>query len=148
MVSSGVRCVTSRDPVELHLAADGEFPCSHPGQFAVSDVALTGGRRLTMVSLYGIWDLVGGSRDKYVEATLHRAISDLSVVFQEPCADLILVAGDFNLYSYRSEARSWIAACRCGRASPDMDWKSAARSVRTANPRWSGVRVPTLPAGT
>ena len=34
-------------------------------------------------ALYGIWDLVGGTRDKYVEATLHRAISDLSVVFQE-----------------------------------------------------------------
>ncbi len=100
VVSSGARRVTSRDPVELHLAADGEFPCSHPGQFAVSDVALTGGRRLTVVSLYGIWDLVGGTRDKYVEATLHRAISDLSVVFQEPSADLILVAGDFNLYSY------------------------------------------------
>ena len=96
VVSSGVRRVTSRDPVELHLAADGEFPCSHPGQFAVSDVALTGGRRLTVVSLYGIWDLVGGTRDKYVEATLHRAISDLSVVFQEPAADLVLVAGNVN----------------------------------------------------
>ena len=100
VVSSGVRRVTSRDPVELHLAADGEYSCSHPGQFAVSDVALRGGRRLTVVSLYGIWDLVGGARDRYVEATLHRAISDLSVVFQESSADLILVAGDFNLYSY------------------------------------------------
>ena len=35
---------------------------------------------------------MGGTRDKYVEATLHCAIFDLSVVFQEPSADLILVA--------------------------------------------------------
>ena len=58
--------------------------------------------RVRVSSLCGIWDLIssGGTRDKYVEATLHRAISDLSVVFQEQSADLILVAGDFNLYSY------------------------------------------------
>ena len=33
-------------------------------------------------------------------AATGRAISDLSVVFQDPEADLILVAGDFNLYNY------------------------------------------------
>jgi hypothetical protein len=86
--------------VELHEVADGGFACSHPGQFAVSDVALPGGGRLTVVSLYGIWDLAAGTGHKYVEATLHRAISDLSVVFQQPQADLILVAGDLNLYDY------------------------------------------------
>jgi len=85
----------------LHQVADGGFACSHPGQFAVSDVTLADGGRLTVVSLYGIWDLVAGPpRGSYVEASLHRAISDLSVVFQEPGADLILVAGDFNLYTY------------------------------------------------
>jgi hypothetical protein len=101
VVSTGDCQATAREPVELHHVADGGFACSHPGQFAVSDVALVGGRKLTVVSLYGIWDLVAGNpRDRYVEANLHRAISDLSVVFQEPSADLILVAGDFNLYTY------------------------------------------------
>jgi hypothetical protein len=100
VVSTGGRPVKPREPVELHRAADGEFACSHPGQFAVSDVALGSGGRLIAVSLYGIWDPVAGTRHKYVEATLHRAISDLSVVFQGPKADLILVAGDFNLYTY------------------------------------------------
>ena len=38
-----------------------------------------------------------GSRAGYVEASLHRAISDLSVAFKEPTVDLILVGGDFNL---------------------------------------------------
>ena len=101
VVSTGGRQVRPREPVELHQVADGGFACSHPGQFAVSDVALADGGRLTVVSLYGIWDLVAGPpRGSYVEASLHRAISDLSVVFQEPGADLILVAGDFNLYTY------------------------------------------------
>jgi len=101
VVSTGDRPVTPREPVELHQVADGGFACSHPGQFAVSDVALASGGRLIAVSLYGIWDLINGPpRRNYVEATLHRAISDLSVVFQEPEADLILVAGDFNLYTY------------------------------------------------
>ena len=101
VVSTGDRSVTPREPVELHQVADGGFACSHPGQFAVSDVALAGGGRLIAVSLYGIWDLINGPpRRNYVEATLHRAISDLSVVFQEPGADLILVAGDFNLWTY------------------------------------------------
>jgi hypothetical protein len=88
-----------REPAELRQVADDGFACSHPGQFAVSDVALPGGR-LTVFSLYGIWDLIAGTRDRYVEASLHRAISDLSVVFQQPGADLILVAGDLNLYDY------------------------------------------------
>ena len=93
--------MTPREPVELHQVADGGLACSHPGQFAVSDVALASGGRLIAVSLYGIWDLINGPpRRNYVEATLHRAISDLSVVFQEPETDLILVAGDFNLYAY------------------------------------------------
>ena len=100
VVSTGGRQVRPREPVELHQVADGEFACSHPGQFAVSDVALADGGRLIVVSLYGIWDPVVGTRHRYVEASLHRAISDLSVVFQEPGADLILVAGDFNLYTY------------------------------------------------
>jgi hypothetical protein len=110
VVSTGGRQVTPREPAELHQVADGGFACSHPGQFAVSDVALPGGGRLVVVSIYGIWDLVAGTRDRYVEATLHRAISDLSVVFQEPEADLILVAGDLNLYDYPSVTRSQTAA--------------------------------------
>jgi hypothetical protein len=100
------------------------------------------------VSIYGIWDLVAGTLDKYVEATLHRAISDLSVVFQQPGADLILVAGDFNLYTYpvgdalvdRSlTVWSRLAAYgleKCGPFRPDDE------------PRLARCPVPTAPAGT
>jgi len=75
--------VVPREPTELHQAAEGTFAASHPGQFAVADVALDGGRSVTVVSLYGIWDRMLDSGDMYAEATLHRAISDLTMVFQE-----------------------------------------------------------------
>jgi endonuclease/exonuclease/phosphatase family metal-dependent hydrolase len=100
VVATGGTTVRFRKPVELCRVVDGGFACSHPGQFAVGVLDLEAGRRLTVISLYGIWDPVPGSRTGYVEASLHRAISDLSVVLQEPEADLILVAGDFNLYDY------------------------------------------------
>lgn len=88
-------------PTILQEAADSEFACSHPGQFAVSTAQLADGRRLSLVSLYGIWDTVPHSPSRrFTEATLHRALSDLTPVFQESEADLVLVAGDLNLYSY------------------------------------------------
>jgi hypothetical protein len=98
--------MTPREPTELHDAVDGDLACSHPGQFAVADVDLDGGRRLTVVSLYGIWDRMLDSGDNYVEATLHRAISDLTVVLQERSAEYVLVAGDLNIYSY-SDRTMW-----------------------------------------
>ena len=48
------------------------FTCSHPGQFAVGDVELGNGHKLTLISLYGIWDRMEDSGDLYVDATLHR----------------------------------------------------------------------------
>jgi endonuclease/exonuclease/phosphatase family metal-dependent hydrolase len=46
------------------------------------------------------------SGDLFVDATLHRAISDLAVVFQERSAEHVLVAGDLNVYSY-SDGSTW-----------------------------------------
>ena len=46
------------------------------------------------------------SGNLFVEATLHRAISDLTVVFQQRAAAYVLVAGDLNLYSY-SDGTVW-----------------------------------------
>lgn len=92
--------VRPREPMELHEAPDGTFACSHPGQFAVGDLDLSGGRVVTVVSLYGIWDHMADSGDLFAEATLHRAISDLASVFQERSAEYVLVAGDLNVYSY------------------------------------------------
>jgi hypothetical protein len=106
VVATGDRVIAPREPVELHQVVDGDFACSHPGQFAVVDVILDDGRRLTVISLYGIWDRMSDSGDLFVEATLHRAISDLTLVFQERAAEYVLVAGDLNIYSY-SDGSVW-----------------------------------------
>ncbi|MGH8990034.1 MAG: hypothetical protein ACRDZ7_00705 [Acidimicrobiia bacterium] len=95
----------ARQPKPLADAADGEFACSHPGQFAVVEFLLAT-CRLTVISFYGIWDRMWDSGRIYPEATLHRAISDLTVVFQEEGADHVLVAGDLNVYSY-SDGSEW-----------------------------------------
>jgi endonuclease/exonuclease/phosphatase family metal-dependent hydrolase len=65
-------------------------------------------RDLAVVSLYGIWDSMGDGRAIYAEATLHRAISDLTPLLQRPRTDVVL-AGDLNIY------RNW------QHGSPDAD---------------------------
>src|SRR3954449_9533403 len=49
------------------------------------------------VTLYGMWDSMGKGRDIYAEATLHRAISDLTPLLQRSRTD-VLLAGDLNVY--------------------------------------------------
>jgi hypothetical protein len=71
-----------------------QFAASHPGQFAVSKVGPPGLEQpLALISLYGLWHQASGNG---AEATLHRAISDLTPLFlTEP---RVLVAGDFNIW--------------------------------------------------
>jgi hypothetical protein len=100
IAATGVRQVRPLTAVPLHEAAEGELACSHPGQFAVSDVDLGGGRTLTVISLYGIWQPFLGTSDKYPEGSLHRALSDLTPVIEERGPDNVLIGGDLNLWSY------------------------------------------------
>lgn len=106
IVATGGRTVVPRVPVELHQSVDGELACSHPGQFAVADLRLDDGAQLTIVSLYGIWERMTDSGALYIDATLHRAISDLAIVFQQRASSYVLVGGDLNLYSY-SDGSAW-----------------------------------------
>jgi hypothetical protein len=135
-----------RDPVELHEVVDGEFAYSHPGQFAVGDIELDSGPRLTVVSLYGIWDRRIDSRDLFVEAILHRAISDLTVVCQERAAAYVLVGGDLNIYSY-SDGSVWgdrgitVLSCLARTA-----WRSAAFAP-TPSPDWTDALARTTHVG-
>jgi len=56
-----------------------QFAASHPGQFAVAKVGLPDlGQPLVVVSLYGVWHQPSGNG---AEATVHRAISDLTPLF-------------------------------------------------------------------
>jgi hypothetical protein len=106
VATTGALKARPRSAMALHEAADGELASSHPGQFAVTDVEADNDRVVTMISLYGIWDTMLDSGDKYTEATLHRAVSDLTPIFQERRADYVLIAGDLNLYSY-SDGSAW-----------------------------------------
>lgn len=99
--------LTERRSSALHESVDGEFACSHPGQFAVGELSFDSGERITLVSLYGIWDRMKDSRRAYPEATLHRAISDLTLLFQERANEFVLIAGDLNVYSYATGDR-WV----------------------------------------
>jgi endonuclease/exonuclease/phosphatase family metal-dependent hydrolase len=91
-------------PQPLNQVAYTDFPISHPGQFAVADLTLPTGESITAISLYGIWDR--DDRDLYAEATLHRAISDLTSVLQNRVNTPIVLAGDLNVY------RDWHHATR------------------------------------
>ncbi len=81
---------------------------SHPGQFAVGYVALANGQRAALVSLYGIWDTQPGGSLISSEATLHRAISDLTPLLQS--REPVLIAGDLNIHrGYGDAFDGWAA---------------------------------------
>ncbi len=84
------------EPLPLGEADYGAFAVSHPGQFAVSDVRLPDGAAVTFISLYGIWDK--DERWLFSEPSLHRAISDLTIVLQARDRSNVVLAGDLNIY--------------------------------------------------
>jgi hypothetical protein len=83
-------------PTPLGLAEYGKFAVSHPGQFSVAEIGLPSGERFTAISLYGIWDR--DERYLFSEATLHRAISDLTMLLQEKARANVVLGGDLNIF--------------------------------------------------
>ena len=65
------------------------IPSSHPGQFTIIETKF-GARPLYLISLYGFF------RDDLSDASIHRAVSDLSDLFSGK--NEILIAGDLNVY--------------------------------------------------
>jgi endonuclease/exonuclease/phosphatase family metal-dependent hydrolase len=81
-------------PTPLAEADYKTFAASHPGQFAVARVRLPeASEELVLISLYGVWHKPSGNG---AEATLHRAISDLTPLFL--ANPHIVLAGDLNLF--------------------------------------------------
>jgi hypothetical protein len=72
-----------RRPIPVLDAVYGQFFACHPGQFSVVDLILGNCERVTVVSLYGMWDRLHEHGALYADASLHRAISDLTV-FEVP----------------------------------------------------------------
>jgi Endonuclease/Exonuclease/phosphatase family len=84
-------------PMPLGSAAYGAPAISHPGQW----VAVGTGDvddRTWIVSLYGLWDTMPDSGDIFAEATLHRAISDLTWLLQARSTRRVVIAGDLNIW--------------------------------------------------
>jgi hypothetical protein len=78
----------------LAAAGDNTFATSHPGQFAVAQVEIPGTiHELLVISLYGLWHSVSGNG---AEATLHRALSDLTALFLT--SPHVVLAGDLNVF--------------------------------------------------
>jgi endonuclease/exonuclease/phosphatase family metal-dependent hydrolase len=91
------RCeVAGETRVRLVDAKWDDPTISHPGQFAVGRLLRPDTTSLTVVSLYGIWDSRPEQR-RYIfpEATLHRAISDLTPLLLT--GEAVVIAGDLNI---------------------------------------------------
>jgi endonuclease/exonuclease/phosphatase family metal-dependent hydrolase len=139
--------------IPLAEARYDQFAASHPGQFAVARVGLPGGGRpLALVSLYGVWHQPSGNG---AEATVHRAISDLTPLFlTEPG---VVIAGDLNIFRntnnegqvrfdtvftrldayhlrlrgpFRSSGRPPLQDCTCGQGADACDHVETFRLLR------------------
>lgn len=81
-------------PTPLADANYNDFAACHPGQFAVARLGVPEtSTELVLISLYGLWHTPSGNG---AEATLHRAISDLTPLFLT--SPHIILAGDLNLF--------------------------------------------------
>ena len=74
----------------------GQLVTSHPGAFAVASLNLEDGARLYFVSLYGLLEGNALNAVRYAETSVHRMLSDLTPLLDEPGVQLVL-AGDINL---------------------------------------------------
>ena len=89
----------------LEEAYDGDFGVSRPGTLAAARVNDgDDGRPITIVSMYGLWEKAHettGSSWIYADASVHRLISDISVLVGQEKGHRIIAAGDLNiLYDY------------------------------------------------
>jgi endonuclease/exonuclease/phosphatase family metal-dependent hydrolase len=65
------------------------FTCSRPGSWVAATVQV-GGRALTVVSVYGLMD-------EFSDASVHRSLSELSPVFDDPRYKRdVIIGGDLN----------------------------------------------------
>lgn len=89
-------------------AGDG-LEVSRCGMLAIADVEdRTRGETITLVSMYGKWERSTIPNSWiYADASVHRVISDLSVLIDHPHKHRVLAAGDLNIlngYGERGDA--------------------------------------------
>jgi endonuclease/exonuclease/phosphatase family metal-dependent hydrolase len=85
--------VTEAEYDQLHV--------SRPGTLAVADIEdLLTGETITVISMYGAWEnpvAEAASQWIYADASVHRIISDISMLIGRQSGHRIIAAGDINL---------------------------------------------------
>ena len=82
--------VTDARPQFRGRARDVPFECSRPGSWEAARIETPTGSALTAVALYGLMDELS-------DASVHRSLSELSPVLDDPrYKDLVIVGGDLN----------------------------------------------------
>jgi hypothetical protein len=101
-------------PISIEQAATGDLAVSRRGTLAAAEVVEPGGTSCTVVSMYGLWERPHqrtGSGWIYADASVHRLISDLSVLIGKQNGHRIVAAGDLNiLYGYGEHGNKYWAA--------------------------------------
>ena len=88
-----------------------EVGVSRPGTLALAEATLPNGETVTVGSMYGFWESPIGSKWIYADASVHRLISDLSVLIGAQRGHRILLAGDLNiLHGYGEDGSAYWAA--------------------------------------
>lgn len=87
-----------------------DFAVSRAGTIAAAHITnLASGSSITMVSMYAAWENPHTSTESswiYADASVHRLISDLSVLVGQQQGHRILAAGDLNVLHGHGEHRS------------------------------------------
>jgi prepilin-type processing-associated H-X9-DG protein len=101
---AAIACLNSRVTLrqlrraQLPRAEDHHFPVSRPGSLAVAEVKCADGERITVISMYAVWERARGGNYLYADGSAHRLISDLTWLLDCQRGHKIIAAGDLNIY--------------------------------------------------
>ena len=97
-------------PVPIHKARAGDFVESQPGAIADARISAPGVRPFIAASICAAYDRVHrsvGKRNDIVDASLHRVISDLSLLIGDVRYHRIVAAGDLTIWHGFGSSPSW-----------------------------------------
>jgi len=97
-------------PEPLSRALDGDFKNTHPGCLAAAIITPPGGRPFTAVSFCPEYEkphrCTGKMSWNIVDASIHRVISDISLLIGKQRDHRIIAAGDLSIYHCYGEDKS------------------------------------------
>ena len=102
------------EPKAVADALPGDLAVSRPGTLAAAIVTPTAGDPFVAVSMYAPWEKPHGTTGSgwiYADGSVHRLISDLSVLIGQQAGHRIVAAGDLNiLHGYGEGGSSYWAS--------------------------------------